>query len=94
MMVLPTSVIKLLNLHNSASDARDFFLDTAKQIMDNRRKSDKKYNDFVQLLIDADISSADNSVVDENDVNESHHVNEGITYLILYTELKDYLKVE
>lgn len=41
--------------------------------------SNKKYNDFIDLLINAEKDSKNSNVVDRdvNDANEAHHVNEG-----------------
>ena len=87
-MTLPKSLIKLLKLDSgNAAEAREFFLDTVRQIIKNRRnKTDKKFNDFVQLMIDAEKGSDDN-MRDENDVSESHHINEGIILQMFHQDL-------
>ena len=76
-MMLPGYLQKRLGLANSTTSARHFFLGSIRQILENRRQNqDKKYNDFLQLLID--VEKENDITRDENDVNESHHVNEGM----------------
>ncbi|CAG2165468.1 unnamed protein product [Oppiella nova] len=75
-MMLPGFVQKRLGLVNSSTSAQQFFLGSIRQILENRRQNQsKKYNDFLQLLID--VEKENDITRDENDVNESHHVNEG-----------------
>ncbi|CAG2177208.1 unnamed protein product, partial [Oppiella nova] len=46
--------------------------------MKERKNSHKKYNDFIELLMNAQKDSTNNNTKeDDNDVNEAHHVNEG-----------------
>ena len=76
-MALPSFLVKLLPFSSgSSAEARDFLLDSTRHIIESRRKSGQKSNDFVQLLIDADKGSGD-VLPDENDNKESHHVNDG-----------------
>ncbi|CAG2169564.1 unnamed protein product [Oppiella nova] len=73
-MMLPGFVQRRLGL--SAPTTRDFFLGSIRQILSNRRQNqNQKYNDFLQLLID--VEKSNDITRDENDINESHHVNEG-----------------
>ena len=77
-LTLPVSLLKTLKIGQGSSEARDFFLNTLRQILEKRRnRTDTKSYDFVQLLIDAGKGSAE-SMRDENDDIESHHINEGI----------------
>jgi cytochrome P450 family 6 len=61
----------------SKSPAFNLFYDYIRHTLSQRQQTRDKHNDFVQLLMDADKDSDDNTR-DENDVNESHHVNEGM----------------
>ncbi|XP_054162169.1 uncharacterized protein LOC128960123 [Oppia nitens] len=75
-LVLPKIIIKLLYIMGLFKTVNiDFFITFLRQILDNRRKSDKKYNDLFQLFIEAE--SDDKNMRHENDINEAHHVNEG-----------------
>ncbi|CAG2172232.1 unnamed protein product [Oppiella nova] len=75
-MMLPMAVQIRLGVANSCAPSRHFFLGSIRQILENRRQNeDKKYNDFLQLLID--VEKGNDILRDENDINESHHVNEG-----------------
>ncbi|CAG2117164.1 unnamed protein product, partial [Medioppia subpectinata] len=82
-LMLPSVLQKLFGL--STSHTREFFIGSIRQIMANRTKSEgKKYNDFLQLLID--VEKQQDIVRDENDNLDSHHVNEGkySFYYIIY----------
>ncbi|CAG2169563.1 unnamed protein product, partial [Oppiella nova] len=73
-MMLPGFVQSGLGLFTSTKE--DFFFVTIRQILSNRRQNqNQKYNDFLQLLID--VEKTNDITRDENDINESHHVNEG-----------------
>ncbi|CAG2171744.1 unnamed protein product [Oppiella nova] len=74
--ICPIFLLKLITPTNT----RNFFIDNTREIIQERRKSNKKYNDFLQLLMDVE-RDRDNSR-DENDINESHHVNEGEEELV------------
>ena len=52
-----------------------FFIDFARHVMKQRRDNNEKHNDFLQLLMDVEIS--DNKPREESDAFEAHHVNEG-----------------
>ncbi|CAG2102957.1 unnamed protein product [Medioppia subpectinata] len=83
MLLLPKAVLKLLNMtHQADADANEFFLNITRHIMKGRKTGDKKYNDFIELLMSAQTNADNNNGkhvkhYDENDVNEAHHVNEG-----------------
>ncbi|XP_054160973.1 uncharacterized protein LOC128959051 [Oppia nitens] len=75
-LVFPKTIVKLLYITGLFKTvSADFFINSLRQILNDRRKSDKKYNDLFQLLIEAE--KDDQNMRHENDINESHHVNEG-----------------
>ncbi|CAG2104891.1 unnamed protein product, partial [Medioppia subpectinata] len=77
MIILPAFVVKKLNLSGAGTNTgTEFFLNSTKQIISTRKQTKKKYNDFIQLLMDVEKGS-DDERRDETDVHESHHVNEG-----------------
>jgi cytochrome P450 family 3 subfamily A len=76
LVIFPKILLKILNLKTSGNEkANDFFINLTRHILRSRRNSDKKYNDFIQLLMDAEKDKE--SIHDESDINEAHHVNEG-----------------
>ncbi|CAG2107875.1 unnamed protein product [Medioppia subpectinata] len=66
-LLLPTFVLKLLKIRSIHNEkANEFFFDTTRHILNKRRNADNssdKYNDFLQLLINANNSET----IDEND---------------------------
>ena len=75
-LVFPKFLNKLLNITTAGDEsANQFFIDLTRHIMKTRRNENKKHNDFIQLLMDAEKDKE--SLRDEHDVNEAHHVNEG-----------------
>ncbi|CAG2121494.1 unnamed protein product, partial [Medioppia subpectinata] len=71
-----------LGIRSGATEsAHQFFLQTTQHVIRQRKaeqnggKHSKKYNDFIQLLVDAERDK--DELHDENDANEAHHVNEG-----------------
>ncbi|KAJ6647417.1 Cytochrome P450 3A14 [Pseudolycoriella hygida] len=76
MRLIPKSVFTALGVSldtSSMNESQDFYVDVARQIINNRKEGGQKSNDFLQLLLEADLSVTK----DENDSSESHHVNEG-----------------
>ncbi|CAG2111767.1 unnamed protein product [Medioppia subpectinata] len=74
LLMLPSVLQQLFGL--SQSESREFFVRSIRQIMANRKKIEaKKYNDFLQLLIDCE--KQNDIIRDENDKLDSHHINEG-----------------
>ncbi|CAG2171743.1 unnamed protein product, partial [Oppiella nova] len=72
----PKLLLKLKNIITpKQKNEGNFFIDNTRRIIQERRQNNEKYNDFLQLLMDVE-RDRDNSR-DENDINESHHVNEG-----------------
>ena len=73
----PISLLKFLFMTGLFKiNSIDFFITHLRNIFETRRKSDKKFNDFMQLLIEAERD--DQNMRDEEDINDSHHVNEGM----------------
>ncbi|CAG2183055.1 unnamed protein product, partial [Oppiella nova] len=79
LLLFPRFVLKLLNItHGAEESVNEFFFNITRRIMKERKNSHKKYNDFIELLMNAQKDSTNhNPKEDENDVNEAHHVNEG-----------------
>ena len=78
-VITPTFLAPYMTKFRRSNDTKraiDFFIGTTKQILQNRKMSGKKFNDFVQLMLEAEKGS-DVIVRDEDDISESHHVNEG-----------------
>ncbi|XP_054166760.1 cytochrome P450 3A14-like [Oppia nitens] len=80
LLVLPKQILELIDL-KSASDesSNQFFIQLTKHVVKQRKdepNSHQKYNDFIQLLVDAH-NNTGQQLPDENDVNEAHHVNDG-----------------
>ncbi|CAG2111564.1 unnamed protein product, partial [Medioppia subpectinata] len=63
-----------------------FFIDISRDLIYERKKSGKKYNDFLQLLMD--VERVDNNTTTTgadsvaSDALEGHHVNEGVDELM------------
>ena len=77
--ILPNFILKYLNRliwTNEAQEALDFFVGTTKKILETRKTSDNKFNDFIQLMIEAE-TGPDDALRDDNDCTELHHVNQG-----------------
>jgi cytochrome P450 len=75
-LLFPLYLNKILNIKSGIDEsANQFFFELTRHILKTRRNGDGKYNDFVQLLIDAEKSKVQTR--DENDVNEAHYINEG-----------------
>ncbi|CAG2115653.1 unnamed protein product [Medioppia subpectinata] len=87
LFVLPLPVKKLLGLKFAGNEeSNQFFLNLTKQIVERRKRegnTGKVYNDFVQLLVDAEAKSGADGAAEggpderEGDSVEAHHVNEG-----------------
>ncbi|CAG2121528.1 unnamed protein product, partial [Medioppia subpectinata] len=88
LLLLPAFVLKALNMRSLAEEsANEFFFNITRHIMKERKTSNKKYNDFIELLMnvqkDSNTKSNGNNNMkdaihyDDNDVSEAHHVNEG-----------------
>lgn len=81
--IIPKSVLKMVGV-NSDSDryeSQEFYVNTVRQMIKNRKETGQKLNDFLQILMEADQSVTS----DEIDSSESHHVNEGKVVRILAT---------
>jgi cytochrome P450 len=77
-LLFPTYLNKILNIKSFIDEsANQFFFDLTRHILKTRRNGDGKYNDFIQLLIDAEKNKVLIQTRDENDVNEAHYINEG-----------------
>lgn len=78
-LLLPKTVFKLLGINSVVDDsANQFFMDLTKHIVRQRKASnetDNKFNDFVQLMVDAEHMTDENT--DTTDNNEDHYVNNG-----------------
>lgn len=76
LIILPKFVFKLIGVNpgNNNYESEDFYVGVVRQILENRKKSEEKFNDYIQLLIDAEKSTTNDN---EIDYSESHHVNEG-----------------
>ena len=74
-LVLPKAVNNFLNIKTVMDhQANEWIINLSKHMIERRRKSGEKRNDFLQLLIDA---SADDSKTDDNEM-ESHYIDKGI----------------
>lgn len=74
--IIPKSVFEMVGLSTdrvSNRESQNFYVNVVRQMIENRKESGQKLNDFLQLLMDADQSVSN----DEIDSSESHHVNEG-----------------
>ncbi|CAG2175258.1 unnamed protein product [Oppiella nova] len=76
-IMLPKFVMKLINMKHAIEETCcEFFFKLTRLIINERKNSNQKYNDFIDLLLNAE-KDKPNEVSDEFDSNESHHVNEG-----------------
>lgn len=74
--LIPKFVFEMVGVtsdRSSGDESQNFYVDVVRQMIENRKESGQKSNDFLQLLMDADQSVTN----DEIDCSESHHVNEG-----------------
>lgn len=54
MRIIPKSVFAIFaKPDNSPEESKNFYIYVAQQIIENRKRSGQKCNDFIQLLIDA-----------------------------------------
>ena len=80
-LLLPRFLLKLLNIKSQfPEEPIQFFVDVTRKIIRLREQSgNKKYNDFVSLMMNAGKGrDRDVSHRDETDAHEAHHVNEGM----------------
>jgi hypothetical protein len=78
-LIFPPFLLKILNIKSvNDENSNNFFFDLMRHILKTRRNNKIKYNDFVQLLMDAEKNEENDIFLDENDANEAHHVNDGI----------------
>ncbi|CAG2112196.1 unnamed protein product [Medioppia subpectinata] len=77
MTALPSFITKIQAIRQliNGSTNSDFFVDFSRNLLNERKSSNKKHNDFFQLLMDVERSDGD--VREDSDANEAHHVNEG-----------------
>ena len=79
--LLPKSILKALHIYSIQSESTNqYVFEYVRRIIRERKGSPKNINDFIQLVLneEKDIMKREEVVVrDDNDVNESHHVNEG-----------------
>ena len=76
--VFPKFLNNLLGIDSSFSaEANEFIVSLAKHMIEERKQSKDKYNDFLQLLIDA--NEDDHKKGDTTEGLESHFRNEGMT---------------
>lgn len=77
--LFPTFILKVLNIKSFFDEkANKFFFDLTRHILRTRRENNEKHNDFLQLLMDA--KNDRESIRDESDNIEAHHLNEGILH--------------
>ncbi len=74
-VILPEFLIEFMRITTSPKESFNFFVQTTNYIIRKRRENKEKHNDLLQLLMDAEKGD---QLKHENDVNESHHINEGI----------------
>lgn len=82
-LVLPTSINTMLGITDLFDhDAHEYFIDLCQKIIRDRQnnKVNNKFNDFLQLLIDA--KNTGENYREEDDKLDAHHVNEGILTLL------------
>ncbi|CAG2117959.1 unnamed protein product, partial [Medioppia subpectinata] len=73
--LLPTNALNFLNIRTLFEEkSLDFFSQTMREIIKNRKKSETKFNDFVELLMKAKERNDENR--DESDGHEDHYINE------------------
>lgn len=74
--IIPKFVFRMVGVtsdRTSGHESQNFYVNVVRQMIENRKESGQKLNDFLQLLMDADQSVTS----EEIDSSESHHVNEG-----------------
>ncbi|CAG2106541.1 unnamed protein product [Medioppia subpectinata] len=75
-LLLPKPLLRRLGIQSQMDEsANEFFFNLTRHIIKQRKSGNQKYKDFIDLLLNAEKNS--NIIADENDANESHHVNEG-----------------
>ena len=74
---MPGWLLKSLNIKSQSDDkGYEYFVRTARHLISERKANpDKRYNDMMELLMNAEKGSNDSK--DDMDINEAHHVNEG-----------------
>ncbi|CAG2119242.1 unnamed protein product [Medioppia subpectinata] len=82
--ILPTFVINS-RVYKSVMNVRTpdvmFFIDVIRSLIAERKKSGKKYNDFLQLLMDVERVDTTTGAADASDAAEAHHLIEGVDEL-------------
>lgn len=83
--LLPSILLKLFNIKHMADEsANQFFFSIIRHIMKERDNNHKKYNDFIELLMNAkkstvnDNNNKDITHYEEEDVSEAHHIYDGM----------------
>lgn len=75
--IFPQSVFKMVgsneDINPEGRASKDFYVDIVRKMIETRKRTGLKVNDFLQLLLDADQSD----INEEIDSSELHHVNEG-----------------
>lgn len=77
--LLPVKVLKFFNITQIGEKPMDFFAEKAKQIIEHRRqlestgKDRRRYNDYLQLLLEAKAEDDVAGDVADSDKHESHH---------------------
>ncbi|CAG2182293.1 unnamed protein product, partial [Oppiella nova] len=75
---LPNFVLKFFKLYSGLDEtANEFFFNITRHIIKERRNGNKKYNDFIQLLLNSEQNNNKSVLRDDNDVNEAHYLNQG-----------------
>ena len=75
-VLLPSSVLKFFRMYSAIEEnVNEFFFDLTRKMIDERKSSKKKYNDFLDLMISA--QKSDQTISDLEDTKESHHINLG-----------------
>ncbi len=74
-VIFPEFLLKLMRITANSNESSNFFVQTTNYIIRKRRENNEKHNDLLQLLMDAEKGD---QLKHENDVNESHHINEGM----------------
>ncbi|CAG2178733.1 unnamed protein product, partial [Oppiella nova] len=87
-ILFPAFVLKMINIRTFTDEnSITFFCGIVTQILKMRQKSDKKYNDFMALMMNAEKGSDSNR--NETDIHEAHHVNEGADELAVESKVLD-----
>ena len=70
--ILPTRVLMVLNMYSTIDEkVNNFFFDLTRQMIQQRKASKKKYNDFLELMISAQKTIYKNN--ESEDTTEAHH---------------------